>query len=60
MNPRTLRMLITLVVETLKRLRMKVPRLLKMAVDRLAASPIKAISLPVRPCPSNMTPKSEP
>ena len=39
---------------------MKVPRLLKTAEERLAASPIMAICLPLSPCPLKMMPNREP
>lgn len=59
-KPERLRMPITFVLEILHRFLMKVPRLLKKAVERLAAKPKRAICLSVNPCPSKMTRKSDP
>ena len=59
-KPEIFRIPITFVFDTFQVFLMKVPRLLKKAVERLAASPSRAICLPVSPCPSKITPNSDP
>ena len=55
-----LRRVITFMLGMFHVLWMKLPKLLKNAVERLAARPISAIYFPDKFCPSKMTPKRAP
>ena len=59
-KPITLRKSIILRFWNLEWFLMNEPRLLKMAEDRLAANPIRAISLLVKFCPENIMPNNDP
>ena len=58
--PNILRYSITTIFSSPNLFFMNVPRLLKIADDKLAAKPMRAIYLPVRFCPEKMTPKRAP